>query len=104
MRRGQSRTAAESVCGLGVNQSLSQPINCIALTAHEDLELTKRQAALYVGLGRYGRWNSHPKSSYDAKLVSFVVVESLFDATVTLFEPLDWKITCLMHALTNQLR
>ena len=36
-----SRTAAESVCGLDENQSLSQPTKCILLMAHEAPELTK---------------------------------------------------------------
>ena len=50
MRRGRSRTAAESVCGLDVNQSLSQLTKCIPLTVHKAPELTKLQAASYVGV------------------------------------------------------
>ena len=70
VRRGRSRTAAESVCGLYVNQSLSQPSKYIPLTIHKAPELTKLQAASYVGF-RYTwplelaretelRWKSHP--------------------------------------------
>ena len=44
--------AAESVCDLDVNQILSQPTKCIPLTAHKDPELTKLQAASYVGVGQ----------------------------------------------------
>ena len=36
--------------------------------------------------------------------VSFVEVKSLCDVTVTLFERLDWKTSCLIHTLANQLR
>ena len=43
------RTAAESVCGLDVNQSLSQPTKYIPLAVHKAPELTKLQATLYVG-------------------------------------------------------
>ena len=45
-RNYASRTAAERVCGLDVNQNLSQPTKCIPLTAHKAAELTKLQAAL----------------------------------------------------------
>ena len=44
------RTAAESVCGLDVNQSLSQPTKCIPFMAHKAPELTKLQAVSYVGV------------------------------------------------------
>ena len=33
--------------------------------------------------------STHTKLSCDGKIVSFVVVKSLYDATVTLFERLD---------------
>ena len=46
--RGRSRTAAESVCDLDVNQSLSQPIKYIPFAVHKASELTKLQAASYV--------------------------------------------------------
>ena len=39
-----------SVCGLDVNQCLSQPTKYIPLTAHKAPELTKLQAASYVGV------------------------------------------------------
>ena len=45
-----SKTAAKSVFGLDMNQSLSQPPKCILLTPHEAPELTKLQAASYVGV------------------------------------------------------
>ena len=45
-----SRKAAESVCGLDVNQSLPQPTKCITLKAHKAPELTKLQSASYVGV------------------------------------------------------
>ena len=44
-----SRTAVEIVCGVDVNQSFSQPIKCIPFTLHKAPELTKLQAASYVG-------------------------------------------------------
>ena len=40
--------AAESVCGLEVKQSPSQPTKCILLTPHKALELTSLQAASYL--------------------------------------------------------
>ena len=55
-------------------------------------------------LGRHDRWSWHTKPSDDGKIDSFVVVESLFDASGTLRERLDWKTPCLMHTFTNQLR
>ena len=69
VRRVRSRTAAESVCGLDVNQSLSQPTKYIPLTVHKAPELTKLQKASYVGV-RYTwslelaretelRWKNH---------------------------------------------
>ena len=42
--------AAEIVSGLDVNQSLSQPPKYIQLMQHKTPELTKLQAALYVGV------------------------------------------------------
>ena len=75
-------TAAESVCGQDVNQSLSQPTKYILLPVHKAPELTKLQAALMWELGRHGRWNWHTKPSYDGKVVSFVEVESLWGATI----------------------
>ena len=50
VRRGRSRTAAESLCGLDVNQSLPQRTKCIPLTAHKASELTELPAATYVGV------------------------------------------------------
>ena len=50
VRRAQSRTAAEGVCGLDVNQSLSQPPKCIQLMPHVVPELTKLQEASYIGV------------------------------------------------------
>ena len=38
------------VCGQDVNQSLSQPTKYIPLTVHKAPELTKLQAASYVGV------------------------------------------------------
>ena len=50
MHRGRwSRAAAEGVCGLNMNQSLSQLTKCIPLTAHKFPEVTKLQAASHVG-------------------------------------------------------
>ena len=50
VRRVRSRTAAESVCGLDVNQSLSQPTKYILLTVHKAPELAKLQAVSHVGV------------------------------------------------------
>ena len=69
VRRVRSRSVAESVCGLDVNQSLSQPTKYIPLTVHKAPELTKLQAASNVGV-RYTwplelaretelRWKNH---------------------------------------------
>ena len=82
VRRVRSRTAAESVCGLDVNQSLSQRTKHIPLTVHKAPELTKLQAASYVGV-RYTwplelaretelRWKNH---------LFLLQVESLCGAT-----------------------
>ena len=82
VRRVRSRTAAESVCGLDVNQSLSQPTKYIPLTVHKAPELTKLQAVSCVGV-RY-TWPlelAHTKPSYDGKIISFDEVESLCGVT-----------------------
>ena len=42
--------AAEGVCGLDVNQNMSQPTKCIQLASHKALELKKLQEASYVGV------------------------------------------------------
>ena len=105
VRRGRSRTAAESACGLDVNQSLSQPTKYIPLTVHKAPELTKLQTASYVGV-RYTwplelaretelRWKNH---LFCCKL------KACAGQRVTLFERLDWKTQCLMYTLANQLR
>ena len=105
VRRGRSRTAAESVCGLDVNQSLSQPTKYIPLTVHEAPEVTKLQEASYVGV-RYTwpleiaretelRWKNH---------LFLLKLNACAGQRVTLFECLDWKTPCLMHTLANQLR
>ena len=105
VRRVRSRSAVESVCGLDVNQSLSQPTKHIPLTAHKAPELTKLQAASYVGV-RYTwplelsretelRWKNH---------LFLLKLKACAGQRVTLFERLDWKTPCLMHTLANQLR
>ena len=105
VRRVWSRTAAESVCGLDVNQSLSQPTKYIPLTVLKAPELTKLQAGSYVGV-RYiwplelareteRQWKNH---LFCCKL------KACAGQRVTPFERLDWKTPCLMHTLANQLR
>ena len=81
VRRVRSRTAAESVCGLYVNQSLSQPTNYIPLTVHKAPSSRNCKQHRMWELGTHGRWNYHAKPSYDGKIVSFVEVESLCGAT-----------------------
>ena len=106
VRRVRSRTAAESVCGQDVNQSLSQPTKYIPLTVHKAPELTKLQAASYVGV-RYTwplelaretelQWKNH--------LFFLLKLKACAGQRVFLFERLDWKTPCLMHTLANQLR
>ena len=105
VRRVRSRTAAESVCGLDVNQSLSQPTKYIPLTIHKASELTKLQAASYVGVGYTWplelaretelRWKNH---------LFLLKLKARAGQRVTLFERLDWKTSCLIHTLANQLR
>ena len=105
VRRVRSRWAAESVCGVDVNQSLPQPTKYIPLTACKAHELTKLQAASYVGV-RYTwplelaretelRWKNH---------LFLLKLKACARQRVTLFERLDWKTPCLMHTLANQLR
>ena len=105
VRRVWSRTAAESVCGLDVNQSLSQPTKYIPLTVDKAPERTKLQAAAYVGV-RYTwplelaretelRWKHH---------LFLLKLKACAGQRVTLFERLDWKTPCLVHTLANQLR
>ena len=106
VRRGRSRTAAESViCGLDVNQSLSQPTKYIPLTVPKGPELTKLQAISHVGV-RYTRpleleretelrWKNH---------LFLLKFKACAGQQVTLFERLDWKTPCLMHTIANQLR
>ena len=119
VRRVRSRSAAESVCGLDVNKSLSQSTKYIPLTVHKAPELTKLQAASYVGvrctwpleLARETelRWKNHlflkknqnaprPSEHPPVRGRNFVEVESLCG------ERLDWKTPCLIHTLANQLR
>ena len=105
VRRVRSRSVAESVCGLDVNQILSQPTKYIPLTVHKAPELTKLQAASYVGvrfiwpleLARETelRWNNH---------LFLLKLKACAWQRVTLFERLIWKTPCLMHTLANQLR
>ena len=96
VRRVRSRSAAESVCGLDVNQSLSQPTKYIPLTVHKAPELTKLQAASYVGV-RYTwplelaretelRWKNH---------LFLLKLKACAGQRVTLFERLDWKTPLL---------
>ena len=98
VRRVRSRSAAESVCGLDVNQSLSQPTKYIPLTVYKAPELTKLQAASYVGV-RYTwplelaretelRWKNH---------LFLLKLKACAGQRVTLFERLNWKTPCLMH-------
>ena len=104
VRRVRSRSAAGSVCGLDVNQSLSQPTKYTPLTVHKAPELTKLQAASYVGV-RYTwslvlaretelRWKNH---------IFLLKLKACAGQRVTLFERLDWKTPYLMHILANQL-
>ena len=105
VRRGRSRTAAESVCGLDVNQSLSQPTKYIPLTVHRVPELTKLQAVPYRGVRHTWplelaretelRWKKH---------LFLLKLKACAGLRVTFFERLDWKTPCLMHTLANQLR
>ena len=105
VRRARSRTAAESVCSLDVNQSLSQPTKYIPLTVYKAPELTKLQEVLHVGV-RYTwslelarktelRWKNH---------LFLLKLKACAGQLVTLFERLGWKTPCLMHTLANQLR
>ena len=80
-RRVRSSTATESVCGLDVNQSLSQPTKYIPLTVHKAPELTKLQAALYVGVRYTGPLELAPETELRWKKFSFAEVESLCEAT-----------------------
>ena len=68
VRRGRSRTAAESIfCGLDVNLSLSQPTKCIPLTPHNPPSSRYYRQYRMRELGSNGRWNQHTKPSYDGK-------------------------------------
>ena len=105
VRRVRSRTAAESVCGLDVNQSLSQPTKYITLTVHKAPELTKLQTASHVGVRHTWslklaretelRWKNH---------IFLLKLKVCAGQRVTLVERLDPKTPCLMHTLANQLR
>ena len=82
VRRVRSRSAAASVCGLDVNQNLSQPTKYIPLTVHKAPELTKLQAASYVGV-RY-TWPLELARETELRWKNsslFVEVESLCGAT-----------------------
>ena len=105
VRRVWSRTAVESVCGLDVNQSLSQPTKYIPLTVHKAPELTKLQAASYVGV-RYTcptRISTRTRATME-KSSLLLKLKACAGQRVNLFERLDWKTPCLMHTLANQLR
>ena len=104
VRRVRSRTAAESVCGLDVNQSLSQPTKYIPLTVHKAPELTKLQAVSYVEV-RYTwplEWPQNRATMENSYLL--LKLKAYAGQRVTLFKRLDWKAPCLMHTLANQLR
>ena len=81
VRRVRWRTAAESVCGLDVNQSLSQPTKYIPLTVHKAPELTKLQAVSYVGVRYTCPLELAHETELGWKMTSFVEVESLCGAT-----------------------
>ena len=104
VRRVRSRTAAESVCGLDVNQSLSQQTKYIPLTVHKAPELTKLQAASYVGVRYTWPLESARKTDLRWKNDLFLLkLKACAGQRVTLFERLGWKTPCLMHTLANQL-
>ena len=105
VRRVRSRTAAESICGLDVNQSLSQPTKYIPLTVHKAPELTKMQAASYVEV-RY-TWPLELARETELRWKNYLFwckLKAYPGQRGTLFERLDWKTPCLMHTLANQLR
>ena len=105
VRRVRSRTAAESVCGLDVNQSLSQPTKYIPLMVHKAPELTKLQAASYVVVR--DTWPLELASETDLRWKNHLFLLKLKACAgqrVTLFERLGWKTLCLMHTFANQLR
>ena len=81
VRRGRSRTAAESVCGLDVSPSLSQPTKYIPLTVHKAPELTKLQAVSYGGVRCTRPLELARKAELRWKIISFAEVESLCGAT-----------------------
>ena len=81
VRRVRSRSAAESVCGLDVNQRLSQRTKYIPLTVHKAPELTKLQAASYVGVRYTWPLELARETELRWKIVSFVEVESLCGLT-----------------------
>ena len=105
VRRVRSRPAAESVCGLDVNQSLSQPTKHIPFTVHKLPELTKLQAGSYVGV-RY-TWPLELARETELRWKNNIFcckLKACAGQRVTLFERLDWKAPCLMYTLANQLR
>ena len=105
VRRVRSRSAAESVCGLDVNQSLSQPTEYIPLTVHKAPELTKLQEASYVGVRYTWPLELARETELRSKNYLFLLkLKACAGQRVTLFERLDWKTPCLMHTLANQLR
>ena len=105
VRRVRSRSAAESVCGLDVNQNLSQPTKYIPLTVHQAPSSRNCQQHRMWELGYTWplelaretelRWKNH---------LFLLKLKACAGQWVTLFERLDWKTPCLMHTLANQLR
>ena len=73
--------AAGHVCGLDVNQSLSQPTKYILLTVHKAPELTKLQAASYVGVRYTWPLELAHETELRWKVISFVEVGSLCGVT-----------------------
>ena len=105
VRRVRSRTAAESVCGLDVNQSLSQPTKYIPLTVHKAPELAKLQAVSHVGVRYTWPLELARETELRWKIHLFLLkLKAYAGQRVTLFERLDWKTPCLVHTLANQLR
>ena len=92
-----------SVCGLDVNQSLSQPTKYIPLTVHKAPELTKLQAASYVEVGYTWPLELTRETELRWKNYLLLKLKACAELRVTLFERLDWKTPCLMNTLANQL-
>ena len=107
VRRGRSRTAAESVClwsGYEPKPVLTDEIHSTHGTqsprAHETASSIVCRIQVHMAAGSSTRNRATMEKSY----FLFKLEACAGQRVTTLFERLDWKTPCLMYTLANPLR